>query len=672
MTAEVPATKGEDVLMQPIENASEPKKETVLEAPPNSNVIPSDVKVLPEDNNPPLRKQGLRMSADLKTTKPSPKDVVVLAFGSFAIRYGFASDSTPSNIYPAVAFPRRDDSVPPFRIPRYTKRDGAEIERAKQSFEDIRLDVSQELYLAERRRGGGRPVPWKAVAEIVPEESTVNNRAPAEEGKVLVGREVEMLLLDEERAKKYDIIKPIWDGRLLFDCGAPPTLIRKALDALLSEIITRLKNDRKHGKRKGSRSKESSKNGPPTNPNLFADDDVAKLFVTVVVPETSHRRDVSEIVDAIFRCAPMRTAALFIHQSAVSCALGAGLSTCAVVDIGHSATTIACVDEGVVCGESRIHLEYGSLNIQQTFSYMLDVYSNLNELISKNEDGSSRTIPEITDDLSVVIAKAAEQMGGFNVEENDTMNVAVIKTPSGLALRVKLGIGIRALPCYGLIYPQLMNAAEIIKTDERHIPRRGPTERNSEDDNYVSDIFNDLRRSGIATAALPIGTFANDSGQSAAVRVHSKQASIVDAIIWSVARAVEIKRPDQQARTADHYRRYLNAIVLAGGGASIEGIALALEGRIKKGFLDAGVSVGDVTVIDGGRGKGDEELAAAAAVLKDVEEGGIIDDTDTATLPWKGGAVMVEADSVQEYWIYRDEWFTKNVRALRERAPFYW
>lgn len=86
-----------------------------------------------------------------------------------------------------------------------------------------------------------------------------------------------------------------------------------------------------------------------------------------------------------------------------------------------------------------------------------------------------------------------------------------------------------------------------------------------------------------------------------------------------------------------------------------------------------GEVVYDVTIIDGGKGKGDEELAAAKAVLRDQKTtGGAADDTDTAILPWKGGAVMIEADAVQGFWVYKDEWDERSVRVMRERVPFYW
>lgn len=651
------------------------------------------------DNHPPLRSQKLAFPADLREKKPAAKDVIVLAFGSHGIRYGFAVDTTPKRVFPAVAFPRRpevvaDPSKAAIYIPTYCQRRTGEVDDSIKAFEDMREAVGQELALHERRRGGGRPTPWKVAIEpinpetkkpseqdgVVPE---IEAEQPKSSGKVLVGRDVELLVRDKQKAELYDIVFPIWDGKLLFDCGAPASLVRKSLDALIAHIVEQLRLTRK--KRAADRAKESGMNGevktersespPDLEEDLFRKDGKAKTFVALVVPETSQRRDVAEIVDAVFRESSLQTAAVFIHQSAVSCALGAGLSTCAVVDIGHSATTVACVEDGLICGESRIHLDYGSCHIQNVFDMLLAGSSNLREILEKEPgpNGKPLSAVQIADDQAVSIAKIAEQTGGFNVDENDTLTVAMIKLPSGRSLRVKLGVGMRSLPCYGLIHPTLLSTASEVMTLKKNIPKRGVHEMNAEDDNFVSDIFNELRRSGIATAALPVGTFANDPGQPAATTVDSERASIVDAIIWSVARAVEVKRPDLQSRTAEHYRKYLNAIVLAGGGASIDGIALALEARIKKGFLDAGLNVSDVTVIDGGKGKGDEELAAAAAVLKDVTaEGGLVDDTDTASLPWKGGAVMVEADAVRDYWIYRDDWEVKNVRALRERAPFYW
>ena len=646
---------------------------------------------------PSPKSQSLLIPPDLRQQRPSASDVIVLAFGSYGIRYGFASDTTPKRILPAVAFPRSQQSIDdptqaPIRVPRCTQRTDEEISHANDVFKAWKESVSKELALHDRRRGGGRPIPWKAVIETVSVPSQLPNTDKKQStdnipnGNTprvpLIGRDVQLLLLDEEKARNYDIVHPIWDGKLLFDCGAPASLIRKALEVLFDYIVMQLTNDLEGGKNKKKKlsNQSSEPNGKKktqaetqTKSNMFTKDGVAKSFITLVVPESSQRRDVAEIVGAVFNSNSLRAAAVFIHQSAVSCALGAGLATCAVVDIGHSATTVACVDDGIVLGESRIHLEYGSSHIKNALHMLLKDCSNLKDY-EKNESNPQTNTPQFgLDDETALLSKAMETMSSFNVDENDTLNNSVLKLPTGLSLRVKLGVGIRALPAYGLIHPPLLEAATIVMTPHMNIAGRSLHQKNSEDDNYVSDIFNDLRRSGIATAALRIGLFANDRGQLAADTVYPKVASISDAVMWAIARAVEIRRPDPQSRTTDHYKKFLNAVVLAGGGASIDGIALVLEGRIKKGFVDAGLNITDVTVIDGGKGKGDEELAAAAAVLKDVDsESGIIDDTDTASLPWKGGAVMVEANAVSDYWIYRDDWYARDVRALREKAPFYW
>lgn len=547
--------------------------------------------------------------------------------------------------------------------------------------------VEEELSLQDRRRGGGRPIPWSVEIEpISGDHARTNVRGAAEtkvDGedleKVLVGHDVELLRNDDEKSRHYDILYPLWDGKVLFDCGAPASLVRKSLDSVLDYIVKQLRQER--AKATLQNGKEESMDGETPmgageggeGTDLFANGGTAKTYVAVVVPETSQRRDVAEIVDAVFRTESLQTAAVFVHQSAVSCALGAGLATCCVVDIGHSATTVACIDDGMIMGETRVHLKYGSHHIHNAFDVLLE-RSRLRDILNTAPGVGGEPLSElqVREDYNAVIPKIAEQTGGFNVDENDSLTVAMIKLPSGRSLRVSLGVGIRSLPCYGLVHPGLLRAAYVLKNGSNNIPTRGVFESNSEDDNFVSDIFNDLRRSGIASAALPIGQFANDPGQPAAKTLNKELASVVDAVIWSVGKAVEIKKPEQ-SKAVENYRRYVNAIVLAGGGASIDGIALALEARIKKGFLEIGLNVADVTVIDGGKGKGDEELAAAAAVLKDEgANGGLVDDTDTASLPWKGGAVMVEAEAVNDYWIYRDDWQQRNVRALRERAPFYW
>lgn len=93
--------------------------------------------------------------------------------------------------------------------------------------------VEEELSLQDRRRGGGRPIPWSVEIEpISGDHARTNVRGAAEtkvDGedleKVLVGHDVELLRNDDEKSRHYDILYPLWDGKVLFDCGAPASLV---------------------------------------------------------------------------------------------------------------------------------------------------------------------------------------------------------------------------------------------------------------------------------------------------------------------------------------------------------------------------------------------------------------------------------------------------------------
>lgn len=663
---------------------------------PNGHAIGMEVDH-PQETQP--FRPRMRFNAAVKEAKPSPSDVIVLALGSHSMRFGFAVDSTPHRVLSTVAFPRAPKPgravSAPIRVPPPSCLDESEMKAAQADFEAAVHEIAEELELGERRPGGGRPIPWVKEVETVRSrgvnhETGVGDVVDSPEN-VLVGRDADLLLLDKERAQHYDVVSPIWDGKLLFGCGATNSMIRSSLDALIRHVVqvlsadraSKLVKDNAEGERKGGEGSPSAATATKSlGMQLFKREKLAKVHVALVIPEASDRRDVAEFVQAIFRSEELQAAAVFVHQSAVSCALGAGIATCTVVDIGYSGTTIACVEDGIICGESRVHLAFGARHILNTFDMLLCRDSSFQQVMSGTEfaaqSGSGNGTNEfnsvtMADDRNTLVTRVAEQTCGFNVDENDTLSVVLVKVPSGRSFRVKTGVGVRALPCYGVLRPRLFKAAMNASGKSVDIPARKPYYRQSDDDNFLDDLKVDMRRSGMASAALPTGIFANEPGQPAAAVIDPSTASIVDAIIWSVTRAVSMKNQNNQPTSPDQFRRFLNAIVLAGGGASIDGIALALEARIVQGLQASGVNVTEVVIIDGGKGKGDEELLAAAAVLKDSgADDGLVDDTDTASLPWKGGAVMVEADAVTEYWVYRDDWEARHVRALCERVPFFW
>jgi hypothetical protein len=641
----------------------------------------------------------------VRLERPNPNEVLVIAIGSYYIRFGNASAPVPHKIRNIAAIQKDPGraTVEPVRAHRHDQEaTGDTGEDVENTFAKAVDEIAAATFLSERRRGGGKPIPWKVEVEAVdvdaaPEEELNSEtvRSAATGRAVFVGRAAERISLDNSNNGKFQVITPVVDGRMAWDPEISKSMVRSGLDLVLLSVARQF-----HASLKGlapeATGDDHAKTKSPSTSDTGSRNADASTHVALIVPESSDRADVAEFVSAVFRVDELRAGAVFVHHNAVSCALGAGLSNCVVLDIGHSATTIACVEEGCVLGDSKVHLRYGARNITAVFDKLLRKSGSFDKIcggksalggpnvdhagsaIGGADAGLLQDVSLAADDMQAISRRACEQLCGFSVEENGTLSVAMIRAPSsGKMFRIKCGVGIRAIPAYGLVYPGLFEAVSKIRgypLSRLAIPR---VERNSGEDNAILGLFDDVKRSAVVTGAIPFGLFANEADGVAGDTdnaVHPWRASVVEALAWSVNRAIGTSAalPTESHRIIELQRRYFKSILLAGGGSSIDGIALALESSLKRLLESKAISVGDVTVIDGAKGKGDEELLAATAVLRADGVSGLDDDGDPASLAWKGGAVMVEADAVKDLWVYRDEWMTRDVRALRERAPFYW
>jgi hypothetical protein len=676
------------------------EKEAGSLADPESGPIPSAHDTI-------ISRGGTRVtySAErVRSLKPSPKEVLVIAIGSHYVRYGSANASIPRKIRNIAAFQKTANVVGSGRSrDQKSNVDVSDtLEERAVAFSMAVDEIAADMRLSDRRRGGGKPIPWKVEIETVDVDDAPEGEASSDticslkSGKgLLVGTAAERISYDEDQRKNFEIISPVVDGRMAWELPCSKSLVRSALDAVLTSIARQFCGTMElvaHSSTECAPEKVASPAELPAKSNVSE----ANTHIALIVPEASDRSDIAEFVSALFRVEELRAGAVFVHHSSASCALSAGLSTCVVLDIGYSATTIACVEEGCVLGDSRVHLKYGSRNIVAVFDRLLRESGTFDEVCGAPARGRDMecdipvTSPSGDNDVSMqqsvlsladvaaLTRKSCEQLCGFNVDENDTLSVAMIRAPkSGKMFRIKCGVGVRAVPAYGMLYPGLYESISNLHgfpLTRLSIPG---VARNSDEDNFMMGLFDDIKRSTIVSAAVPFGRFANEldaDGHVVDESVHPWRASVVEALMWSVNRAVETSAIAQtdNVRGPELKRRYFKSILLAGGGSSVDGIALALESRLKVLLEENNIVVNDVTVIDGAKGKGDEELLAAAGMLRSDGISGLDDDGDPASLPWKGGAVMVEADAVKDLWVYRDEWMSRDVRALRERAPFYW
>ncbi|KAF9218179.1 actin-like ATPase domain-containing protein [Gyrodon lividus] len=91
-------------------------------------------------------------------------------------------------------------------------------------------------------------------------------------------------------------------------------------------------------------------------------------------------------------------------------------------------------------------------------------------------------------------------------------------------------------------------------------------------------------------------------------------------------------------------RKYLQAVLVIGGGAQIPGMAHALESRLQ---------------------------AIATPLVPNMDKVQIIPppkDVDPKVLAWKGAAVLGKMDSVADLWLTRADWDLLGMRGLKERC----
>lgn len=617
-----------------------------------------------------------------RLARPEPKDVVVIAMGSQYIRYGRASDSHPRRVRTVAAFPRKQSAhlgsgAEPPEVP------AEPIDR--ELFEKSVQQVADELHLNDRRRGGGKPVPWhveveKVDVEDAPEYDFGVLRDALSARSTIVGDTTDLIGLahSAEIRHGFDIVHPIRDGRLARGLSHSIGVVRAALEAVLDHIGLDLgisvRADRSCAAPPGGEGEAVVQTAAASSDPIHA-----MTHVALIVPDSANRRDVAEFVDALFRASHLQVAAVFVHHNAASCALAAGLSTCVVVDIGHTSTTVCCIEEGCAVGAGRVCLPYGARHIARAFHQLFDATDVFGRLSEDNTMGTADH-ELLRSDMVAVKARAFEAMAKFSTDENDVLSIAMVRAPRiGRMLRVKCGVGIAAVPALGLVYPSILHALN--RSDrEASVALSKATSRDAEDDSTLDGLFDDVKRSAMVSTAVPFGTFASE--------VHALEppdeelglkdnalCPLPDAILWCVTRSVgaSVATQSDTFRGSELTRRYLNAVVLAGGASAMDGIANELEKRLKRILEERNIVVNDVTIIDGARGRGDEELLEAAALLKgEGDVAGLDDDGDPASLPWRGAAVMVEADAVKDFYVYRDDWKARGSRSLRERVPFYW
>lgn len=271
---------------------------------------------------------------------------IVLHLGSSYTRLGLASDPHPKSVPTVIA---RRDTAPPL----FTPLKPASVELGRGMFGDEFEDHIKKLELdmrARMRNAKRRMVP--NANELV---SSFNKRSEYEEivdhndpGRLewtdvssgptyITGTAA--LHISPQSAPHYCLHWPIQNGVLNEKDYSSREALLGDLACIISDgIQSELKIPRKN---------------------------FSEYSLALVVPDLYDKTCLESIIDLLFR--ELRFGNLLILQESVCATFGAGISTACVVDIGAQSTTIACVEEGLCIGDSRLNMQYGGDDLTKLF-----------------------------------------------------------------------------------------------------------------------------------------------------------------------------------------------------------------------------------------------------------------------------------------------------------------
>lgn len=103
---------------------------------------------------------------------------------------------------------------------------------------------------------------------------------------------------------------------------------------------------------------------------FLAGADFREYTVILCVPDLFHRGQYKRVIDMLMK--NLGFGRFFIHVQSVMAAYGGALNPCCVVNIGHTCTTVAALEDGVVIPESVIYKQYGIADIDLVLMAILE------------------------------------------------------------------------------------------------------------------------------------------------------------------------------------------------------------------------------------------------------------------------------------------------------------
>eukprot|EP01113_Clastostelium_recurvatum_P043137 TRINITY_DN7087_c0_g1_i2.p1 TRINITY_DN7087_c0_g1~~TRINITY_DN7087_c0_g1_i2.p1 ORF type:complete len:695 (-),score=213.09 TRINITY_DN7087_c0_g1_i2:31-1821(-) len=363
--------------------------------------------------------------------------------------------------------------------------------------------------------------------------------------------------------------------------------------------------------------------------------DFENYFAVLVIPDMFDKRDVKDLLNILLR--DMRFRAAFVHMESVCATFGAGITSAVVVDIGHTKTTVSCVEDGVSLPMSRVHMAYGGEDIANYMAWLLhrkDAKDDLNDEVIHKFDFPSHHGLDTFSSLPAqrTLRQVKENLCSMELTDTQTKSMeVVIQERRGDPQHVyKIrGNDIGHVTAMTLFHPNLAYAPE------------KPFISRSVGWVDAEDVFEDVApgEGGVGKVAAKV----LDSEINRDPEAQNRRAfmPLDDAIAKSIS---GVERVDAR-------RRLCALILLCGGGSTIPGLADVLEEKLLYTLpMDA---------------DGMDKIEVLYPPLRK--------DVDPRFLMWRGGAIAGCLESGREMWVLRQEWLEgSRIQILRDRLPFHW
>ncbi|XP_025413832.1 actin-related protein 8 [Sipha flava] len=543
--------------------------------------------------------------------RTTSNSVIVIHPGSLYLRIGRASDVAPHKYIHGLArssllgeVVREDRILPTFP---YKNPETLAI------MEENRLQASHMLQSSLQSNGDRRyATPPQQISAFnrnaVPQYKDTAPHSYAPEADIIYGEDI--FNIDPE--KVYNIFFPISNGELNVNgqIGGSLTAVLGDLETIWTHCINKLLD--------------------------IKTSEFHNYKVILIIPDIFNRVHVREMMSMILLS--MKFKACILIQDHVAATYGAGLGFACVVDVGHSKTSVSCVEDGISQTSTRIRLRYGGANITQTFHWLLKKcsfpYHECNPMTSHYD--------------AILLDSLKQKFCHLNLDKCGAVQKTVtVMKPAKKQVQYIIQVGDEAMiAVLGMFNPTLLGITDnnhyVIQEGSKSLP----------EDPYDEEFLRETSRRGTGRE-METETQADNS------IAHNTEDELCVDQIETAGNYFEIEtgRPQsldkvivqsiERLNSDDIKRKMYSSILVVGGGLKFEGACAWLKSKISLNAQQVYYG-GHIEIINSPK------------------------DLDPQIVTWKGAAILAGLESSNELWITGKEWSSWSVRILKERAMFNW